>query len=162
MTTYCETHGVNLVQNERCMPCENGIEVTIIAGDSDGHTAEESWLEGFVYLDVSINGDNISGWVRPTTAAVIKGMDKKNCLASGNVVAELHQIGIGMQAAGKAMREATFELQAKQRLIESYREKTYAQKRLIGKLLELLNNDDLDAARDLVKYEYDGIHGPAD
>jgi hypothetical protein len=115
-----------------------------------------------VYLDVSINGDNISGWVHPTTAALIKGMDKQNCLASGNVVAELAQIGAGMEAAGKAMRAATFELSAKQRLIEDYRRKNADHEKLIGKLLKLLNNDDMDEARALVKYEYDGIHGPAD
>jgi hypothetical protein len=136
--------------------------VEVIAGDMDGQTAKESWMEGRVYLDVSINGDNVSGWVVPTTAALIKGMDKKNCLASGNVVAELHQVGIGMMAAGKAIREATFELNAKQRLIEHYREKTYAHERLVGKLLELLKVDDLDGARDLVQHEYDGIHGPRD
>lgn len=36
------------------------------------------------------------------------------------------------------------------------------EERLIGKLLELLNNDDLDGARDLVKAEHDSIHGPND
>jgi hypothetical protein len=60
------------------------------------------------------------------------------------------------------LREATFELNARQRLIEDYRRKNADHERLIGKLLELLNNDDLDEARALVKYEYDGIHGPAD
>jgi hypothetical protein len=29
MTTYCETHGVNLVQSERCMLCERGVELWV-------------------------------------------------------------------------------------------------------------------------------------
>ena len=33
---------------------------------------------------------------------------------------------------------------------------------MVSNLLKLLDNDDLDGARDIVKREYDGIHGPAD
>jgi hypothetical protein len=85
-------------------------QVEVIACGLDGSTDEAEYLQGKVYLDVMVNGDGISGWVKPTTAALIKGMDKKNCLASGNVVAELAQVGEGMIAAGKAMREATSEI----------------------------------------------------
>lgn len=38
----------------------------------------------------------------------------------------------------------------------------YAHERMIGELLELLNKDDLDAARDIVKAEHLSIHGPND
>lgn len=40
--------------------------------------------------------------------------------------------------------------------------KVYDYERLIGDLLERLNADDLDGTRDLVKAEYDAIHGSAD
>ena len=38
----------------------------------------------------------------------------------------------------------------------------YAHEAMIGRLKVLLDADDLDGARDLVKAEYDAIHGPSD
>jgi len=58
------------------------------------------------------------------------------------------------------LRQATAELQARQRLIEHYRRKDADHERLIGKLLNLLNNDDLDGARNLAQDKFDAIHGP--
>ena len=61
-----------------------------------------------------------------------------------------------------AMRDASAELNRRQSTIDQYRRDNAKHERLIGDLLERLNKDDLDGARDLVKAEYDAIHGPRD
>lgn len=76
------------------------------------------------------------------------------------MVDELKEIGEGMQNASEQMRAATAELQRRQSLIDSYREKDYAHERLIGRLYEALKSENFDDAMDLVKAEYDAIHGP--
>lgn len=67
-----------------------------------------------------------------------------------------------MGKASAAMKQAEIELDRRQRLIDDYRRKDAEHERMIGDLLELLDNDDLDGARDIVKAEYDAIHGPRD
>lgn len=62
----------------------------------------------------------------------------------------------------RLLREATAELNRRQSIIDDYRRKNYAHEDMVGNLLELLKNDDLDAARDIVSREYDSIHGPRD
>lgn len=134
--------------------------VEIICGSLDGDTDEA--MEGKIYLDIILNGDHINGWVKPSTSALIKGLSGKGSLANTNVVGELAELGAILQASGKAIRAATFELNARQRLIEDYRRDVAAHERMVGKLLKLLDNDDLDGARDIVKAEYEAIHGPRD
>lgn len=49
-----------------------------------------------------------------------------------------------------------------QMLASGYSEATSKYESLVGDLLKMLDNDDLDGARDLVKAECDAIHGPRD
>jgi hypothetical protein len=62
--------------------------------------------------------------------------------------------------AGTAGVGVSSEIQRMNELVAHYRRKDGEHERLIAKLLKLLNQDDLDGARDLVKEEYDSIHGP--
>lgn len=55
-----------------------------------------------------------------------------------------------------------FELDARQRLIQDYQRKNADHERMVGKLYELLKQDDLDGAMDIVRDEYNAIHGPND
>ena len=71
-------------------------------------------------------------------------------------------ITTNIEQTQKLLREATVELNSRQVVIDQYRRTNAAHERMIGKLLELLDNDDLDGARDIVKAEYDSIHGPRD
>lgn len=73
---------------------------------------------------------------------------------------DVREIEASMLNTQRLLREATFELNARQRMIEHYRGKDAAHERMVGKLLDLLNNDNLDDARNLVQNEYDAIHGP--
>jgi hypothetical protein len=52
------------------------------------------------------------------------------------------------------------EIQRLDSLCAWYRTQNAQHERTLGQLLKLLKADDLDAARDLVQYEFDGIHGP--
>lgn len=70
------------------------------------------------------------------------------------------ELASGMTEAREAMRLAQCELNARQRLIEDYRRKNYAHEDMVGKLYELLKQDDLDGAMDIVREEYGAIHGP--
>src|SRR5690606_11943823 len=47
-------------------------------------------------------------------------------------------------------------------LADAYTRVSSEHERMVGDLLKLLDNDDLDGARDLVKAEYEAIHGPRD
>lgn len=49
-----------------------------------------------------------------------------------------------------------------QMLASGYSEATSKYESLVGDLLKMLDNDDLDGARDIVKREYEAIHGPND
>lgn len=137
-------------------------KIVVTCGGMDGNTAEEPWLVGKIYLDVCIDGDSISGWVAPQVAAAVKGLGGQGRVDSSNVIGELAQIGVGMEAAGKAMRAATAEISRQKIVIEQYRSGRAAHETMVGRLLELLDADNLDLARDIVKLEYDGIHGPRD
>lgn len=117
MSHYCETHGVNLVQNERCMLCENGVA-------TEHNMSDVSELAGF--------------------SSDIKAIEQS------------------MLNTQQLLRDAMFELEARQRLIQCYREKNYAHEDMVGKLYELLKAEDLDGAMDIVRREYEGIHGPND
>lgn len=80
-----------------------------------------------------------------------------------DVVSEyIDKSALAMADASKAMKEAEYELGARQRLIEDYRRKNYDHERMVGKLYELLKQDDLDGAMDIVRDEYRAIHGPSD
>jgi hypothetical protein len=67
-----------------------------------------------------------------------------------------------MRVASDVMKRAELELDARQRLIDDYRRKNYAHERMVGKLYDLLKQDDLDGAMDIVRDEYFAIHGPSD
>lgn len=43
-----------------------------------------------------------------------------------------------------------------------YQRKVYEYEALLGQLKKAFDTDDFDAARDLVKAEYEAIHGPSD
>lgn len=106
MNTYCEAHGANLVQNDRCMLCENGLEPVPVTALEDALAAQ--------------------------------------------------------QEARDAMHAAKSELERRQVVIDQYRAKDAAHERLISAVLNRMNLEDFDGARDLVRAEYDAIHGPAD
>lgn len=55
-----------------------------------------------------------------------------------------------------------FELDARERLIRDYQRKNADHERMVGKLYELLKAEDLDGAMDIVRDEFDAIHGPSD
>lgn len=47
-------------------------------------------------------------------------------------------------------------------LADAYTRVSSEHETMVSDLIKLLDNDDLDGARDLVKAEYDAIHGPRD
>jgi hypothetical protein len=49
-----------------------------------------------------------------------------------------------------------------QMLADAHRRKSSDHEEMVSDLLKLLDKDDLDNARDMVKAEYDSIHGPRD
>lgn len=49
-----------------------------------------------------------------------------------------------------------------QMLADGYRRVSGEHERMVGKLKELLDADDLDGARDIVRDEFYAIHGPSD
>lgn len=65
------------------------------------------------------------------------------------------------RASNEAMRLACAEFDRRQVVIDQYRDKVADHEKFVGDLYGLLNAERFDDARDLVRYVYQGIHGPS-
>lgn len=60
----------------------------------------------------------------------------------------------------KQITRLTHDIHVKDGMIRQHREERARHERIINKLMGLLNAEDLDAMRDLLRDEYEAIHGP--
>jgi len=65
-----------------------------------------------------------------------------------------------LNARMELIQQLQKELEIKDALIKDHRRYRTDHERMVARLLDLLNADDLDHARDILRTEFVGIHGP--
>ena len=83
--------------------------------------------------------------------------------ATNDVIAQMRKDvkeGFILHMAPSDVALALKRIDRLQMLAEAHREVSSKHETLVGDLLQLLNNDDMDGARDMVSAEYLAIHGP--